>query len=66
MKWIATCTLDEGNSTFPIIVEANTYGAAYVKVLCKLPARCALGSCADGILNLEAKNDENPASVEVN
>ena len=41
------------------IVEANTYGAAYINALCKLPSSCALGYTPDGIYELEKVSETN-------
>ena len=52
------------NSEVQGVVEANTYGAAYVKALCKLPSSCARGYTSDGIYELEkVKEDDNSTSA---
>lgn len=64
------------NSEVQGVVEANTYGAAYVKALCKLPSSCARGYTSDGIYELEKVTEDvgctpandpvaNPMALEV-
>ena len=57
-KWIATCTLDGGKTTFSVEVEANTYSAAYIKALTQLPSRCSRMDTNDGILDLTMVPEE--------
>ena len=62
-KWLATCTIDNGESTFPVVVNAETKGAAYVKVMCQLPSRCARGDTNDGIISLEPYTSEKSPEI---
>jgi hypothetical protein len=61
-KWRAQVLLNDKIST--MYTEAEHYSAAYVKILCKLPSRCARGDCKEGIISLvqdaeEASEPEN-------
>lgn len=51
-KWTAYCTLDCGDTIFPVEVEANTYTSAYVEAMCKLPPEVRAGTNPNGIIDL--------------
>lgn len=54
-KWRAQVKLGDDITT--MYTEAEHYSAAYVKIMTKLPSRCARTGCKDGIIAL-VQDDE--------
>ena len=55
-KWRALVRLGDKLST--MYTEAESYSAAYIRIIGKLPSRCARGDCEDGIIRLVQDAEE--------
>lgn len=66
-KWLVTHTCDGTNDAIgcQVLVEADTYEHAYIKVLCKSPVHYATGTIRSGIMSvIKVPDDYNiPAGL---
>lgn len=61
-KWRAEVQLDD--KVLTMYTEAEHYSAAYIKIMAKLPSRCARGDCKDGIITLVQDTEQALGSHE--